>query len=129
MPLLSAQANPSIPLPVLPREGRASNDGGSTLPHYIARVQAIRPLSREEEYELACRVRDSADDEEAARRLVEANLRYVVAIALSYRRYGVRLADLVQGKRHVVMEQCHALDSVRGRVPRADEPVLVALAP
>jgi RNA polymerase sigma-32 factor len=114
MPLLSAQANPSVPLPVLPREGRPSNDGGSTLPHYIARVQAIRPLSREEEYELACRVRDSADDEEAARRLVEANLRYVVAIALSYRRYGVRLADLISEGNVGLMIALKKFDPTRG---------------
>jgi RNA polymerase sigma-32 factor len=73
----------------MPESNRAA-----TLSQYIARVQAIQPLSREHEYELACLVRDH-DDPEAARQLVEANLRYVVAIALSYRRYGVRLADLV----------------------------------
>jgi RNA polymerase sigma-32 factor len=67
---------------------------GGTLSEYIARVQAIPTLSREDEVELACRVRDS-NDRDAARRLIEANLRYVVAIALGHRRYGVRLADLV----------------------------------
>jgi RNA polymerase sigma-32 factor len=72
--------------------GRSS--AGATLSEYIARVQAIPTLSREEEVDLACRVRDS-NDRDAARRLIEANLRYVVAIALSHRRYGVRLADLV----------------------------------
>lgn len=66
----------------------------ANLSEYIARVQAIPTLSREEEVDLACRVRDS-NDRDAARRLIEANLRYVVAIALSHRRYGVRLADLV----------------------------------
>jgi hypothetical protein len=45
MPLLSAQAKTTL-VSAAPREGHASNDGGSTLPHYIARVQAIQPLSR-----------------------------------------------------------------------------------
>ena len=34
-------------------------------------------------------------DQEAADRLVEANLRYVIAIGLQYRRYGVSLGDLI----------------------------------
>jgi RNA polymerase sigma-32 factor len=88
-------------------------ESGSTLSHYIARVQAIQPLSREDEYALACRVRDLGDDE-AARQLVEANLRYVVAIALSYRRYGVRLADLVSEGNVGLMIALKKFDPDRG---------------
>jgi RNA polymerase sigma-32 factor len=128
MPLLSAQARPSV-LSATPRDrrsssgsssapsgasGSASNDVGSTLPHYIARVQAIQPLSREEEYELACRVRAPDGDAEAARKLVEANLRYVVAIALSYRRYGVRLADLISEGNVGLMIALKKFDPARG---------------
>jgi RNA polymerase sigma-32 factor len=76
-------------------------------------VQAIQPLSREHEYELACLVRDH-DDPEAARQLVEANLRYVVAIALSYRRYGVRLADLVSEGNLGLMIALRKFDPSRG---------------
>jgi RNA polymerase sigma-32 factor len=65
----------------------------ASLDRYIQQVRAMPKLSREEEHELAVRV--SAGDQEAADRLVEANLRYVVAIALQYRRYGVKLADLI----------------------------------
>jgi RNA polymerase sigma-32 factor len=60
---------------------------------YIERVRAIPTLSREEEHELAVRARDG--DSEAVDALVHANLRYVVAVALQYRRYGVRLGDLI----------------------------------
>jgi RNA polymerase sigma-32 factor len=83
------------------------------LSRYIARVQAIPPLSREEEYELACLVRDR-DDRDAARRLIEANLRYVVAIALSYRRYGVRVADLVAEGNVGLMIALKKFDPARG---------------
>lgn len=86
---------------------------GSAVSQYIARVQAIRPLSRQEEHDLACRVRDS-DDREAARKLVEANLRYVVAIALSYRRYGVRLADLISEGNVGLMTALYKFDPARG---------------
>ncbi|MEO0326192.1 MAG: sigma-70 family RNA polymerase sigma factor [Myxococcota bacterium] len=65
----------------------------SELDRYIDRVRAIPKLSREEEHALALRCRDG--DQEAADRLVEANLRYAVAVALQYRRYGLRLGDLV----------------------------------
>jgi RNA polymerase sigma-32 factor len=97
----SAQASP------------ASVDGSSTLSQYIARVQTIPPLSREEEHELACRVRD-ANDPDAARQLIEANLRYVVAIALSYRRYGVRLADLISEGNVGLMIALRKFDPSRG---------------
>lgn len=63
------------------------------LSRYIDRVRRIALLSREEEHDLAVLARDG--DQDAANRLVEANLRYVVAVAVQYRRYGLRMADLV----------------------------------
>jgi RNA polymerase sigma-32 factor len=65
----------------------------ASLDRYIRQVRAIPKLSREAEHELALRSTDG--DQEAADRLVEANLRYVIAIALQYRRYGVTLGDLI----------------------------------
>jgi RNA polymerase sigma-32 factor len=109
MPVSSPQSSERI----RPSAPRSAGESGSTLSHYIARVQAIQPLSREDEYQLACRVRDR-DDPEAARQLVEANLRYVVAIALSYRRYGVRLADLVSEGNVGLMIALKKFDPNRG---------------
>ena len=40
-------------------------------------------------------MRVAEGDQAAADKLVEANLRYVIAIALQYRRYGVSLGDLI----------------------------------
>ena len=65
----------------------------SSLDRYIERVRAIPKLSREDEYALAIRAQNG--DQEASNKLVEANTRYVVAIALQYRRYGLRLGDLI----------------------------------
>jgi RNA polymerase sigma-32 factor len=65
----------------------------SSLDRYIQQVRAIPKLSREEEHELALRALEG--DQEASDRLVEANLRYVIAIALQYRRYGIKLGDLI----------------------------------
>jgi RNA polymerase sigma-32 factor len=92
---------------------RTGTEGGVTLSHYIARVHSIETLSREVEYELACRVRDH-DDRSAARQLVEANLRYVVAIALSYRRYGVRVSDLISEGNVGLMIALKKFDPDRG---------------
>ena len=93
------------------RAGRREN--GTALSQYMARVHAIAPLSREDELDLAIRVRDH-DDAEAARQLIEANLRYVVAIALGYRRYGVRLADLISEGNVGLMTALKKYDPDRG---------------
>jgi RNA polymerase sigma-32 factor len=65
----------------------------ASLDRYIQQVRAIPKLSREDEHQLALRARDG--DQDATDRLVEANLRYVVAIGLQYRRYGVTIGDLI----------------------------------
>ncbi len=71
-----------------------THDTDPALERYIACVKELPTLSREAEHDLAVKVRDH-DDAAAAEALVCANLRYVVAIAVSYRRYDVRLADLI----------------------------------
>ncbi len=70
-----------------------SFDPDTALSAYIARVRAIPRLDREAEHELAIKAR--AGDTHAAHQLVEANLRFVVAVALQYRRYGIPLAELI----------------------------------
>jgi RNA polymerase sigma-32 factor len=69
-------------------------ENNSSLSKYIAYVRAIPELSREEESD-AAKLWLSDGDLAAAEHLIRANLRYVVAIALTYRRYGLPLADLV----------------------------------
>ena len=62
---------------------------------YFSALGRLPVLSREEEAGLARRYRQTGDPE-ARRRLVEANLRFVVRIAGRYRGYGLPFADLVQ---------------------------------
>jgi RNA polymerase sigma-32 factor len=69
-------------------------EADQALSSYIARVKDIPTLTREEEQVLARQWRDHGDAQ-AGESLVRANLRYVVAIALTYRRYGLRLGVLV----------------------------------
>ncbi|WP_394827487.1 RNA polymerase sigma factor RpoD/SigA [Pendulispora albinea] len=92
---------------------KSSLDPNSSVSRYIARVQRAPALSREDEWALAVRVRDLGDPE-AVGALVEANLRHVVAIALTYRRYGLRLADLISEGNVGLMTALRKFDPDRG---------------
>ncbi len=61
----------------------------------ISRFESFPILSKEEEYDLAVRLRDY-NDLDAAHRLVTSNLRNVVRIAMDYSGYGLPLEDIVQ---------------------------------
>lgn len=68
---------------------------GNDLSGYFSRIADIPVLTAEEERDLAERLRDN-NDLEAARRLILAQLKFVVHIARGYNGYGLPLADLVQ---------------------------------
>ena len=61
---------------------------------YLARVQQLPRLDREKELDLA-RAYLELGDLDAKRRVIEANLRHVVPMALRYRHLGVPLTDLI----------------------------------
>ncbi len=61
----------------------------------IGRFDRLPSLSKEEEYELALRLKEHGDVD-AAQRLITANLRNVVRIAMDYSGYGLPLEDIVQ---------------------------------
>lgn len=64
------------------------------LSRYMAMVQKLPKLSREDEIEL-CRKWQIEASSQARDELVRCHLRYVVAIALKYRRYGLPLSELI----------------------------------
>lgn len=68
---------------------------GNDLSGYFSRIADIAVLTTDEERDLAERLRDH-NDLEAARRLILAQLKFVVHIARGYNGYGLPLADLVQ---------------------------------
>ncbi len=66
----------------------------TAIDRYIVEVRKHPRLTREHEAELCRRWRDEGD-RQAKNGLIQANLRFVVAIALKYRHYGLPLAELI----------------------------------
>jgi len=85
----------------------------NALNHYIAAVKHLPPLKREEELELATSYAKSGDLA-AKERLIETHLRYVVAIALKYRRYGVPVAELIGEGNFGLLHALTKFDPARG---------------
>jgi len=71
----------------------AGDSGGQTLQRYLQEISRYPILSHEEEKELARRIAEG--DEDALRKLVEANLRFVVAFAKRYRSSSIPFLDLI----------------------------------
>jgi RNA polymerase sigma-32 factor len=80
---------------------------------YLSEIERYPVLSREEEAELARKYRFE-NDEEAGRRLVTSNLRFVIKVALSYRNYGSRLMDLIQEGNMGLMKAVERFDPDKG---------------
>ncbi len=84
-------AEPAPPAEVEPPEGISIDD---PVRMYLKEIGKVPLLSPEEEIELAKRM--ERGDEEAKRRLIEANLRLVVSIAKKYVGRGMLFLDLIQ---------------------------------
>jgi len=99
-----------VPVMTTPSPTAASTD--TALSEYISRVRRIPRLSREDEHDLAILARTG--DTDAAHKLVEANLRFVVAVALQYRRYGIPISELVAEGSLGLMLAVRKFDPERG---------------
>jgi RNA polymerase sigma-32 factor len=85
----------------------------SDVARYITHVNGFPQLSREQENEIMARW--SSQREEAARTaIVNSHLRYVVAIALRYRRYGIPLSELIAEGNFGVIHALEKFESSRG---------------
>jgi len=81
---------------------------------YLMEIKRYNLLTREEEKELAIRVREK-QDEKAAYRLVTSNLRLVVKIAMDFHRYWAKsLLDLIQEGNFGLMQAVRKFDPYRG---------------
>jgi RNA polymerase sigma-32 factor len=90
-----------------------SRDNRDELAQYMREVKRTPLLTREEEFELATRLANDGDID-AAHRLVTANLRFVVKVAMEYRSYGMKTLDLVQEGNVGLMHAVRKFDPRRG---------------
>ncbi len=79
---------------------------------YLKRISKIPLLSPEEEKELAKRAKEG--DEEALKKLVESNLRFVVSVAKQYIGYGLPFSELIAAGNLGLLEAAKRFDPERG---------------
>src|SRR5436190_16352744 len=87
-------------------------EGPDTLRMYLKEISRFPQLSPEEEQELGTRVQQG--DEEAFRKLIESNLRFVVAVAKKYSRSGYPLHELINEGNMGLIEAASRFDPSRG---------------
>ena len=85
----------------------------NSLQSYVAQIRNYPVLSKEEEYELAMRHRETGDLE-AARKLIVSNLKFVVRIANEYKNYNINTMDLIQEGNIGLMKAVRGFDPTKG---------------
>jgi RNA polymerase sigma-32 factor len=105
-------AGPALPIPA-PKPSDRAVGRADALTAYMAELGKYPPISREDEHELAVRWVEEGDVE-AARRLVLANLRLVVKIAMEYRRAWTNVLDLIQDGNVGLLEAVQRYDPYKG---------------
>ncbi len=83
-----------------------------TVDDYLRDLGKLEMITPEEETELAVRIQ--AGDDAAFKRMVEANLRFVVSVAKKYQNRGLDLLDLVNEGNIGLMKAALKFDPTRG---------------
>lgn len=82
---------------------------------YLRDIHKYPMVSADEEVELALKIkRGGAEAEEARRRLIEANLRFVVTVANQYHQRNMDLADLISEGNIGLVRAAERFDETRG---------------
>jgi RNA polymerase primary sigma factor len=87
-------------------------EGPDTLRLYLKEISKFPQLTPEQEKELGARAQSG--DEDAFRKLIEANLRFVVAMAKKYSRSGYPLHELINEGNLGLIEAASRFDPSRG---------------
>src|SRR4030067_1387957 len=102
---------------LIPQEMDESASGTSLarydpLQHYMAEIRRYRYLTKEEESRLAIRYKEEGDLD-AISKLILANLKMVVVIAMEYKRVGMNMMDLIQEGNLGLMQAVKKFDPYR----------------
>jgi len=79
---------------------------------YLKDISSSPPLSREREVALSARIKKG--DREARDELVQANLRFVVSVAMNYRNRGLELSDLIGAGNMGLLTAAERFDGTKG---------------
>ena len=91
---------------------QVTNRDTPSLDKYLQEIGRVDLISPEEEVALARKIR--AGDTEALRKLVKANLRFVVSVAKQYQNQGISLPDLINEGNLGLMKAAQRFDETRG---------------
>ena len=97
---------------VISSKKKASSYDEGSLDQYLRDISVYPLISREEEAELARRIR--VGDQEALDKLVRSNLRFVVSVAKKYQNQGVSLSDLINEGNLGLIRAAHKFDETKG---------------
>ena len=102
------------PLVALPDDANLPTVSNPALHRYLQEISQYELLSREETDELAIRFREDGD-QDAAYRLVSANLRLVVKVAMDFQKYWMQnFMDLIQEGNVGLVQATKKFDPYRG---------------
>jgi RNA polymerase primary sigma factor len=91
---------------------QVTNRDTPSLDKYLQEIGRVELISPEEEVVLARRIK--AGENEALRKLVNANLRFVVSVAKQYQNQGMSLPDLINEGNLGLMKAAQRFDETRG---------------
>jgi RNA polymerase primary sigma factor len=83
-----------------------------SLQAYFNDIAKSKPLKREREMELACRIKEG--DNSARDELAQANLLFVISVAMKYKNRGLSLAELISAGNVGLMTAVDRFDPARG---------------
>ncbi len=91
---------------------QVTNRDTPSLDKYLQEIGRVELISPDEEVSLARRIRSG--DHEALKKLINANLRFVVSVAKQYQNQGMSLPDLINEGNLGLMKAAQRFDETRG---------------